>query len=322
MKKKLAIIGAGNVATNSYLPYLVKRDDVELVIQSRNFEKAKAAAEKFHARPVETLEGVAAENPTSAFVLTREEAHIDIASTLANLGVKRLFIEKPLNARHGQANVTEEDYFEAASFLKQAESLGCEVAMNFNYRFYELSKKLRAFIAERNYGELKESTMLVNYACWSHCIDLLHYFGGKVKTVTALGEKKENADLAGAFTLENGGTGTILGTSATNFAMSLYYVTLNFEKAIVTFEDLDSEMSVYETGKEYRETYRLLGQSSRWNQYHASFAKAVEAYLDAIDKGQTPPVTGADGLRELQFEAALRRSAARGCPVEIASMHV
>ena len=161
---------------------------------------------------------------------------------------------------------------------------------------------------------------MVNYACWSHCIDLLRFFGGKIKTVTALGEKKENADLAGAFFLENGGTGTILGTSATNFSMSLYYVVLNFEKAIVTFEDLDSEMSIYETGTQYRETFRLFGNFSRWQQYTASFAKALEAYLAAIDNGEKPPVTGADGVIELQFEAALRRSAARGCPVNFADM--
>ena len=71
MKKKLAIIGAGNVATRSYLPYLVKRDDVELVIQSRNFEKAKAAAETFHGRAVETLEEVAKENLTDHVTVTQ-----------------------------------------------------------------------------------------------------------------------------------------------------------------------------------------------------------------------------------------------------------
>ena len=320
MKKKLAIIGAGNVACNSYLPYLVKRDDVELIIQSRTMEKAKSAAERFNGRAVETLEQVAAENPTAALVLTREQQHIDVSTALVDLGVKRLFIEKPLNARNGQANVTEEDYFEAARFLKHAEEKGCEVAMNFNYRFYEISKKLRAIMAERNYGELKECTFMVNYACWSHCIDLLRFFGGKIKTVTALGEKKENADLAGAFFFENGGTGTILGTSATNFSMSLYYVVLNFEKAIVKFEDLDSEMSIYETGTQYRETFRLLGNFSRWQQYTDSFAKSLEAYLAAIDNGEKPPVTGADGVIELQFEAALRRSAARGCPVNFADM--
>jgi predicted dehydrogenase len=322
MKRKLAIIGAGNVACKSYLPYLVKRDDVELIIQSRTWEKATSAAERFGGRAVKTLEEVAAEKPDVAFILTREHAHIDISNALVDLGVRRLFIEKPLNARNGQGNVTEEDYFEAAGFLKHAKETGCEVAMNFNYRFYEISRKLRSIIAERHYGELRECSMMVNYACWSHCIDLLRFFGGRIKTVTALGEKKTNADLAGAFFLENGGTGTILGTVATNFAMSLYYVVLNFEKAIVTFEDLDSEMSIYETDTKYRETYRLFGNFSRWNQYTDSFAKSVEAYLASIDRGEKPPVTGEDGLVELQFEAALRRSAALGHPVDFADMNV
>ena len=320
MKKKLAIIGAGNVAVNSYLPYLVKRDDVELVIWSRNPDHAKDAAERFHGRAFGTIEEIAAENPTAAFILTTERKHIDFAQALVDLGVKRLFIEKPLNARNGQANVTEEDYFEAARFLKHAEEKGCEVAMNFNYRFFEVSQKIRAIMADRDFGELKECTWMVNYACWSHCIDLLRFFGGKIKTVTALGEKKENADLAGAFFLENGGTGTILGTIATDFSDSLYYAVLHFDRAIVTFEDLDSEMHIYELDKAYRETYRLIGDRSRWVHYTASFAKSVEAYLASIDEGAKPPVTGADGLAELQFEAALRRSAAIGAPVDFASM--
>ena len=316
MKKKLAIIGAGNVARLSYLPYLSKRDDVELLIHSRTLAKAKAVAEEFGGRVLETPAQVAAENPFASFVLTLEQDHLDAAGALVEAGVRHIFIEKPLNARHGQANVTEEDYFEAARFLRHAEAKGCKIAMNFNYRFYELSKKLRAIVAERGYGELKECSMMVNYACWSHCIDLLRFFGGRIRTVTALGEKKENADLAGAFLLANGGTGTILGTNATDFSMSLYYVVLNFGKAIITFEDLDSEMSVYETGTQYRETFRLFGNLSRWDQYTASFAKSIDAYLASIEKGETPPVTGADGLRELQFEAALRRSAARKSPVD------
>ena len=319
MKKKLAIIGAGNVACKSYLPFLSKREDLELIIHSRTFEKAKRVAESFGARAVETMEEVAAEQPISALVLTMEQQHLDAANALMELGLKRLYIEKPLNARNGQANVTEEDYFEAVRFVRRAKELGCELAMNFNYRFFELYKKLHAIISERQYGELRQSSWLVNYACWSHCIDLLYFFGGRIRTVTALGEKKENADLAGAFTMENGGTGTILGTNETDFGMSLYYVTLHFDKAIVTFEDLDSELKIYETGTQYRESYRLFGNFSRWNQYTHSFAKSVNAYLETVEKGEKPPVSGEDGLRELQFEAALRRSAACGGPVDFAA---
>ena len=320
MKKRLAIIGAGNVACMSYLPFLSKREDLELLIHCRTFEKAKGVAAKFNGIAIETMAEVAAMQPMAALVLTKEQQHLEAAGALVDLGVKNIFIEKPLNAKNGQANVTEEDYFEAARFIRHANDAGCEIAMNFNYRFFELYKKLKSIAAERNFGELRQSSWFVNYACWSHCIDLLHFFGGKIKTVTALGEKKENADLAGAFFMENGSTGTILGTDATNFDMSLYYVTLHFDNAIVTFEDLDSELKIYENGTQYRESYNLFGNFSRWNQYTDSFEKSVNAYLASVENGEKPPVSGEDGLRELQFEAALRRSAALGRPVDFADM--
>ncbi|MCB0187667.1 MAG: hypothetical protein KDE31_25535, partial [Caldilineaceae bacterium] len=57
---------------------------------------------------------------------------------------------------------------------------------------------------------------------------------------------------------------------------------------------------------------------SRWDQYRASFGKAINAYLDTIQQGTPPPVPGLAGLQELQFEAALKRSIAEQRPVVVA----
>ena len=44
-------------------------------------------------------------------------------------------------------------------------------------------------------------------------------------------------------------------------------------------------------------------------------ASSINAYLDSIRAGDPPPVPGLAGLRELQFEAAIKRSIAQGAPV-------
>jgi len=54
---------------------------------------------------------------------------------------------------------------------------------------------------------------------------------------------------------------------------------------------------------------------SRWQQYDASFGKSINAYLQSIRDGAPPPVPGIAGLRELQVEAALKRSIAQQRPV-------
>ncbi len=55
---------------------------------------------------------------------------------------------------------------------------------------------------------------------------------------------------------------------------------------------------------------------SRWDHYRNSFKKALTAYLDSLRNNTPPPVPGIEGLRELQFEAALKRSIKENRPVD------
>jgi hypothetical protein len=66
------------------------------------------------------------------------------------------------------------------------------------------------------------------------------------------------------------------------------------------------------------ELHALPRDVSRWDQYRASFGKSVDAYLASIRAGTPPPVPGLAGVRELQFEAGIKRSLAEGRPVSLA----
>jgi predicted dehydrogenase len=123
--------------------------------------------------------------------------------------------------------------------------------------------------------------------------------------------------VAAAFCLENGATGTILGTSGSDFDLWLYEMLLRFEGGILRLNDLDGPLEVLDNERRYVEAHALIGNHSRWDQYKASFEKSLAAYLDSIRQGRAPPVPGRAGLEELQFEAALRRSIAEGRPVEV-----
>jgi predicted dehydrogenase len=163
--------------------------------------------------------------------------------------------------------------------------------MVFNYRFFDQTVRMEEIIAERGFGKLIQASMFVNYACWSHCIDLLHLFGGRASQVTALAgctQYGDAVDVSGSFRLANGATGTILGTNGFKFDFPLY-----------------------------RETHDLIGHHSRWDQYRSSFEKSLAAYLDSVRQGGPPPVPGIAGLEELQFEVALRRSIEQNRPVDV-----
>ncbi len=317
---KIAIVGTGNVARQNYLPYLSKRQDVQLSYYSRTAAKAEACARDFGGHAAGSIRELMAEDPDTVLVLTDETQRYAATLPLLEHHPRRIFFEKPLVARDGQANVREEDFFKARELLQNAHAAGAETAMVFNYRFFDQVRRAQQVIQERGFGKLIQASLFVNYACWSHCIDLLHLFGGRAAWVTALaGETRyhEAVDLAGSFRLKNGASGAILGTSGTHFDFSLYELHFNFENGSLHFSDLDGPLELYDNTRRYREAHTLIGNYSRWAQYAASFEKSLAAYLESIERGAPPPIPGSAGLEELQFEAALRRSVARRSPVDV-----
>ena len=319
MSLRIAIVGTGNVARDSYLPYLAQQPDLELLYYSRTRDRAAACARDFGGSVAGSLAELMDQQPDAVLLLTHETQRYEAALALLEQRPKRLFFEKPLVAMAGQANVSEDDFFKAREVLLRAEAIGCQTAMVFNYRFFEQTQRASKLLAEREWGKLQQATLLVNYACWSHCIDLLGCASGPATTITALSgatEFKGAVDVAAAFTTACGATGTILGTSATRFDSPLYEMLMVFEGGSVRFTDLDGSLDVWDNQSRYRQSYELIANHSRWNQYGDSFGKSLAAYLQSIRDDAPPPVPGLAGLQELQFEAALRRSAAEGRPVD------
>lgn len=320
MPIKIAIVGTGSVARNNYLPFLSKQKDVVLTYYSRTRSKAEECVSAFGGRIANSIRDLLADEPDAVLVLTKETQRFEATMALLEGRPKRLFFEKPLVAQNGQANVSEDDFFKARELLQRAGNAGTETAIVFNYRFFDQTIRAQKAIGDRNFGKLTQASLFVNYACWSHCIDLLHVFGGRASRISALAGNLlyENAvDVTGSFQLSNGAVGTILGTSGSPFDLPLYDVIFNFERGNIRFNDLDGPMDIFDSGTRYRESHSLIGNHSRWDQYKASFQKSLAAYLDSIRHGAPPPVPGIAGLEELQFEAGLRRSIAQKRPVEV-----
>jgi predicted dehydrogenase len=324
MPLKIAIVGTGKVAVQNYLPYLVQHADIELSYYNRTPEKAVAAAQQFGGRAAASLAELLADEPDAVLILTREPERAEVTNALLDLRPKRLFFEKPLVAQHGQANVIEDDFVQGRALLQRAQAQGPETAMVFNYRFFEQTLKAREIIATSNWGAPVHFTALVHYACWSHCIDLILEFMGPAHTISALTSPQQRpwgaiqaADVTAAVRLHNNATGTILGTCGLDFKLPLYELTLAFEGGRLHMRDLDGDMEVMDYASGRHTLHALSRDVSRWDQYRASFGKAVNAYLATVRTGTPPPVPGIAGLRELQFEAALKRSIAQAQPVVV-----
>lgn len=321
---KIGIIGTGNVAKDCYLPYLKARSDLALYYFSRSREKADDCARTFGGQVCGSLKELMAVNPEATFVLTNETTRADVLRDLIPLKPRRLFLEKPLVARQGQDQVTEDDFATANELMRDLHRGGCETAMIFNYRLFDQTLRAKRILAERDFGRPVNVTAFVNYACWSHVIDLIHFFVGSVESLSAQTsglrhqhQANQAADVAAWLRFANGGSGTILGTWALNFGFPLYELIVNFERGRFHLRGLDGDLEVLDSSTHHHEMFSITRNTSRWDQYRASFGKSINAYLDSVLAGKEPPIPGRAGLQELQLEAAMRRSIREGRAVHL-----
>ena len=117
--------------------------------------------------------------------------------------------------------------------------------------------------------------------------------------------------------MQNGATGTLLGTAGMKWQQPLYELTFTFENGRLHLRDLDGTLELLDGSTRLHESHQIVRDNSRWDQYKSSFDKAVGAYLTTLRAGTPPPIPAIEGLRELQVEAAIKRSIAQGRPVMV-----
>lgn len=318
---KLAIIGTGNVARHNYLPFLAKQADVTLAYYNRNREKADACAVTFGGRVAGSIRELLADGPDAVLVLSSEQARRELALEALKHRPKRIFFEKPLIAEHGQDHVTEDDFQRGCELLAAAEAAETETAMVFNYRFFDQVLTARRLIVERALGAPLLSTALVHRACWSHCIDLLALLAGPAVRIAAPLAPGASADGSrsecASYVTAEGAVATIIRSGGQHFFHPLYELIIGFEHGRLHLRGLDGELELTDYRTTGQERFSPGRDGSQWGHYERSFERSLAAYLDSIRSGSPAPIPGIAGLRELQFEAGLARSARTGTTCDV-----
>ncbi|WP_182200170.1 Gfo/Idh/MocA family protein [Paraliobacillus salinarum] len=122
---KIGLIGLGDIAKKAYLPVLANKEDIELILCTRNRKTLQQLADKYRISTyVETVDQLIAENIDAAFISTATKAHIEIANELLEHGI-HTYIDKPISFH----------FNETKQIVDKAQEQNAIAMVGFNRRF-------------------------------------------------------------------------------------------------------------------------------------------------------------------------------------------
>lgn len=138
---RYGVIGAGNFATNEFLPLLARQPDVQpRAIASATGVRARALGERYGFAACTSDSQAVIDDPESdcMFILTRHDSHADLATRALDAG-KHAFVEKPLAMTSEQLD----------RVAKAQQRNGRLLMVGFNRRYAPLTLRLRDFFGTR-----------------------------------------------------------------------------------------------------------------------------------------------------------------------------
>ena len=345
MTRKLAIVGLGMGIAPHAKSLLDLAGRAEVVwAASPTKARCRAFAERF-AFPTTTDVDAAIGDPRTDAVLiaTPPATHLDLVRRAAAAG-KHVLLEKPI----------EIDTARSVAVVEAAAAAGITLGMVLQFRFREASRRLRALIADGALGDIACANVAVPW--WRpqgyydeggrgtlardgggvlitqaiHSLDLFQSLVGGIREVAAVAattraHRMECEDFAAAgLVLGNGAPGALLATTAA-FPGAPERIELFGTAASATIAG-DALTVRYRDGRE--ESFGGgaaipglnpgTGGADPMDFPHDAHRAVMTDFLDALDEGRAPAVTGAEALEVHRLIDALLESARTGRRVAVA----
>ena len=130
---KIGVIGLGDIAKKAYLPVLAEKENIELVLCTRNLETLQHLSKKYRIEEtVQTVEELITKGIDAAIISTATEAHFEIAEKLLK-GRINIYIDKPISM----------NLHETERIVNLAKENGLLAMVGFNRRFIPKVKELK-----------------------------------------------------------------------------------------------------------------------------------------------------------------------------------
>ncbi|MFB7138395.1 Gfo/Idh/MocA family protein [Gottfriedia sp. NPDC056225] len=129
---RIGIIGLGDIAKKAYLPVLSEKENIELVLCTRNQETLDSLSKKYRITDTtNSVEELLKKNIDAAFVSTATDAHFEVTQKLLLNGIN-VYIDKPISV----------NFHETKEIVRLAEESGKIAMVGFNRRFIPRVKEL------------------------------------------------------------------------------------------------------------------------------------------------------------------------------------
>ena len=186
---KIGIVGLGDIAQKGYLPVLTQKENIELILCTRNIDTLNKLSKKYRImKYVQTVEELIEREIDAAFVSTATEAHFEIAERLLENGIN-VYIDKPISL----------NFDESKKLAALAQEKGLVVMVGFNRRFAPMIKKLKehgkedVIIIQKNRFQSPDNTRRFIVEDFIHVVDTLRFLmGTEVKELAVRHLEKDN----------------------------------------------------------------------------------------------------------------------------------
>lgn len=316
---RLAVLGAGGVAQVKYLPALLQLrtrwEPVELValstLDARQGEKLAALWGVPAYR--DSLALLREHAPDAVLVAASDAAHAELALAALEAGA-HVLVEKPLAPSLEQA----------AEIVRAAEATDRVLLTTCNKRYSPPYAEARRLLesGEVPHPHLLAAKFVLGYEYVDllpsgtvHVFDLVRFFLGDVRRVTATAAEARRESLAVTLEFASGAVGSIV-TSASGLSLHPWErVEVFGDGAWLCVEDqatLTLHPGEYEPARVWAPVApNTLTSAEEWGGY----VGLLEAFLAAVRGGDRPAVD--DGYRALELVVAVKRSLAGGGPVAL-----
>lgn len=286
---RVCIIGLGDIATKAYLPILSLKENIELVLCTRNRQVLNSLANKYKIREiVENVDELLKlkVKVDAAIVCTHASGHFDIVKKLIENGIN-VYVDKPISFNF-------EETKEVARLAKNSEKI---VMVGFNRRFVPMFRKLKEhgkadiIIMQKNREYPPGDIRRFIVEDFIHVVDTLRFLMGEEIRDINVSYKKEGNNLQNVVVNFIGDSTTAIGIMNRTAGITeevIEYMTCG-NKYIV--EDLVETTEVNNSGK----TKKTFG-GWETSLYKRGFDDLLDHFITCVREGKIPETSIEDSL--------------------------